>query len=158
MAGHFAVLVGIYNDSIVLTKRAKELRAFHGQICLPGGAYDPTDNDYTMTAIREFYEEVNFEGEVNPFFCFTPEFSPVAKSNIYPILARLNGKINGFNHQEVEKIFYLKLSDLVDNLFKINPNIVRTFHNWCFDYDGEFVWGLTAQILKNLCCYKEVLL
>lgn len=157
MQKHSAVLIGIYQDSIILTKRSVLLKSFTGHICLPGGRYDDTDTDYTMTAIREFNEEVSFIGQVLPLFCLTPEFSPVAKYNVYPIVAKLTGEIIGFNTAEVEKILYLGLDDLTPELFKPNAKMPRILHNWCFNYAGEFVWGLTAQILKELCLYKEIL-
>ena len=159
MADNSAVLVGVYRDSIVLTKRSALLRTFSGHICLPGGGFESlSDNDFTMTAIREFKEEVIFNGSVTPILCLTPEFSPTAKHRIYPIVARLDGNVNGFNQSEVEKILYLKLQDLHPELFKLNAQMPHIMHNQCFNYEGEFVWGLTAQILKTLCLYKDNIL
>ncbi len=156
MAEHSAVLIGIYQDSIILTKRSSTLRTFTGHICLPGGGYEnQLDSDFTMTAIREFQEEVNFNGSITPFMCLVPEFSPGAKHYIYPVVAKLDGEVCGFNQHEVEKIIYLRLSDLTHDLFKPNTVMPRIMHNWCFDYEDNYVWGLTAQILKTVCLYKD---
>ena len=155
---HYAVLIGIHQDGIILTKRAHTLRTFPGHICLPGGKFDKTDTDLTATAVREFYEEVNFAGTVSPFFCLNPEFSPTAKENLYPIVARLKGEVNSFNPDEVSKILCLNLADLNHTLFRVNSELPHIRHNWCFDYAGEYVWGVTASILKNLCFYKEQIL
>lgn len=155
MNSHSAVLVGVLKDSIILTKRSSSLRTFTGHICLPGGGYEARDENFTNTAIREFSEEIYFQGEILPILCLTPEFSPVAKHQIYPVVAKLDGEVSGFNTDEVEKVLYLKLNHLAPELFKLNSKMPRIMHNWCFEYDGEFVWGLTAQILKTLCLYKE---
>ena len=155
---HAAVLIAVYQNSIILTKRARTLRTFAGHICLPGGMYEVEDDDLTTTAIREFHEEVNFVGTVDPLFCLVPEFSPTAIHNIHPIVAKLNGQINNFNQDEVEKLFLLKLSDLSDNLFMINKELPHIIHNWCFNYADEYIWGVTASILKKLCLYKDELI
>lgn len=153
-----AVLLGIYDDTIVLTKRSSNLRSFTGHVCLPGGGVESLDVGITEAAIREFNEEIQYSGQIEALFCLDKSFSPVATHYIYPIVARLEGYISGFSPEEVDKIIYLPLKNLTHELFIINPNLPSIKHNWCFSYDGEFIWGLTAHILKTFCDYKKYLI
>lgn len=158
MKREFAVLVGIYNNTIVLTKRAANLRSFAGHVCFPGGMIEAGDLSATEAAIREFGEELQFEGIIKPVFCLERVYSPTANSVVYPIVARLDGKIGGFNISEVERIIYLPLIKLEHGLFVVNPDFPNIRHNWCFNYEVDFIWGLTAYILKNFCEYKKNLI
>lgn len=149
-------MIGIYADCIVLTKRSANLRSFTGHVCLPGGQFDLVDNGIVDTAVREFSEEINFTGEITPIFCMLPECSVVSGHAVYPVVAKLEGSIEGFNLDEVDKIIYLNKDDLTETLFQINPNYPNIVHNKCFYYANEFTWGLTAHILyKFTLNYKS---
>lgn len=149
------VILGINDGNIILTKRSSSLRSFTGHICLPGGKYDDGDDSIIATALREFHEEVQFSGEVVPLFCMEPESSVVSGHLVFPIIALLNGSINGFNIAEVEKIIPVSLSYINDSIYQINPEYPHIKHNQCFTYDGEFVWGLTAHILFKFTKYYK---
>ena len=144
-----AVLIGILNNTIILTKRSAELRSFTGQVCLPGGKFDASDTSIVATAVREFHEEVCFTGSVEPFLCMLPESSVVSKQCVYPVVARLNGEISGFNSAEVAKLLFISLDELDLSKFSINPDYPSIKHNQCFWHDGELIWGLTAHILHD---------
>jgi 8-oxo-dGTP pyrophosphatase MutT (NUDIX family) len=153
-----SVLLGIYNnESIILTKRSNNLRSFTGHICLPGGGIDSTDFDATDAAIREFYEELQYTGSVEPVYCLQKSFGTIklVDHSIYTIVAKLNGQIYGYNPDEVEKIIYLPINWLKTEIFKPNTNL-PVKDSWCFTYDDEFIWGITAYILKKYSEIKEI--
>lgn len=149
------VILGINDGNIILTKRSSSLRSFTGHVCLPGGKYDDGDDSIIATALREFHEEVQFSGEVVPLFCMEPESSVVSGHEVFPIIAQLNGNVYGYNSAEVEKIISLRLDDLNESIYQINPEYPQIKHNKCFSYDGEFVWGLTAHILFKFTKYYK---
>lgn len=150
-----AVLIGVLDKQIILTRRAADLRSFTGQVCLPGGKFDSGDINFSATAQREFREEVYFAGDIQPLFSLLPECSVVSRQKIYPLVAKLNGEIQGFNPSEVARLFYLPLDVLQPELFTINPEYPHIQHNLCFNYDNEFVWGLTAYILYHFSIYHK---
>lgn len=153
-----AVLLGILDSQIVLTKRAANLRSFTGHICLPGGQQEFADQeDMSITATREFREEVSFEGKIFPALCMLPECSIVSGQAVYPVIATLSGKISGFNPEEVEQVLLLPLERLSPDEFTINPAYPTIKHNKCLELSGEIVWGLTAHILYEFSIYYHTL-
>lgn len=147
MHGNAGVLIGVWDDKIILTKRSANLRSFTSQVCLPGGKYDELDNEITATALREFQEEIYFSGTIDVLGCLYPEASIVSGQLVYPVIANLCGEVSGFNHDEVERLILLDIAKLNEDIFYINPDYPNIRHNRCFDCDGERVWGLTAYIL-----------
>ena len=151
-----AVLLGILpGKGLVLTKRAASLRSFTGHICLPGGKKEPSDFDLTAAAIREFKEEVYFQGIVEPLFCMLPEFSIVSQQGVFPVIAQLNGEIYGVNPEEVERYFILPFSELMPTKFVLNTEYSTIKHNQCLYYNNEQIWGLTAHILYQFTKYYK---
>jgi|GEM_PF-2538820 len=149
-----AVLLGILDSHIILTKRAASLKSFTGHICLPGGQQETEDlDDMVITATREFMEEVTFAGNITPALCMLPEYSIVSEQPVFPIVAKLTGTISGFNREEVEQILLLPLKNLSPGKFDINPHYPTIKHNKYIELSGEVIWGLTAHILYKFSLY-----
>ena len=151
-----AVLLGLLNDQIVLTKRSAGLRSFSQHVCLPGGMQYYSDETLVNSAIREFNEELTFNGSLQVTACMYPEYSIVSQQQVYPVIARLDGEITGFNQDEVERLIMLPLEQLEDSNFYVHPHYPEIKHRFCLDYDDELIWGLTAYILykfKDLKSY-----
>lgn len=148
-----AVLVGLLNNHIVLTKRSAGLRSFSQHVCLPGGMQDYSDTTLVNTAIREFNEEVTFNGNLRTLACMYPEYSIVSQQQVYPVIARLDGEITGVNQDEVDRLIMLPLKQLEDSNFYIHPHYPGIKHRFCLDYDNELIWGLTAYILYK---FKDI--
>lgn len=140
--------------TIILTKRAQHLRHHPGQISFPGGKYEFQDNNLKTTALRETFEEIGITaseisivGELASLntssgFIVTPFLGLVTNDH------RLNIDVN-----EVESVFELPLHFLLDgNNFYIQPLIAnkKRHFSYCLPYQQHFIWGATAQILKNL--------
>lgn len=156
--GNAAVLLGVLDNNIILTKRSTKLRSFSGHICLPGGRCDDSDISYMDTAVREFNEEIDFEGSIEPLFYLLPETSVVSSQSVYPIVARLEGSINGFSDDEVDKIILLDINEVSITDFIINQEYPLIKHNRVLLYKGDIIWGLTAHILYHfLISYKELI-
>lgn len=55
------VLLEQATRSLVLTQRSANLRDHPGEVCFPGGRWQPGDSDFYATALRELEEELGIE-------------------------------------------------------------------------------------------------
>src|SRR3954453_20336105 len=84
-----AVLLLLYPDGdeiyVPLTVRTSSLRNHSGEISLPGGSADPTDNTLADTALREAWEELGISpGTVEIVTSLAQVWIPVSNFRITP--------------------------------------------------------------------------
>jgi len=99
-------------------KRAQNIKQ-EGEICFPGGGYDPeTDRDFAATAIRETLEEIgiaadkiNIVGRLD--YIITP-FGSLVEPIVGTLTVRDLGELN-LNPQEVEEVFLLPVAHFEEN-------------------------------------------
>jgi len=142
-------------DSIILTQRSDSLRDHPGEICFPGGRWDPGDADLWSTALRELYEELGIvAGRVQLVKELLPE-KTLAGSIIYPWLATVpNMQPYTLNDDEVAAVFTLPMHEVIQasNYHDVLVTIHGRSINACqFMASEHFVWGATARIMKQLC-------
>ncbi len=139
---------------ILLNRRAEHLRDHAGQICFPGGRFDPKDNCPEDTALREAQEEislppeqVNIIGQLNTCHTITGfEITPILAHIAPPIALRLDPI-------EVMESFEVPLSFVLNKRHIQKQSIFWKGESHSF-YVIEFahyrIWGATASILVNL--------
>lgn len=153
-----AVLIALIEKDnqleVLLTKRASHLKHHSGQICFPGGKVEPTDSDYTATAIREAYEEIGVNsadltivGQLHPY-------QTITGFSITPIVALLPSNTTyTIDNNEVAEIFHVPFHHFLDNNTHSSMNIVHrsgTHKVHFMPYQHYNIWGATAAILKDL--------
>ncbi|RPB00889.1 hypothetical protein L873DRAFT_1765344 [Choiromyces venosus 120613-1] len=123
-----AVLLLLFADRagdlrIVLTVRSASLRTFAGQVALPGGRADHTDETPVQTARREAYEEIGLPLDSHPF----PSFFSVDHLTELPLSQA------GTNISVRPCVAYLRditegqMADVEDNLMpKLDPKEVAS--------------------------------
>lgn len=127
-----------------------------GQVALPGGKQELTDDNHWGTAIREVEEEI---GISHSEFKLLKELSclyvPVSNFKVHPYLAMSNKELI-FKLQESE------VADLIEmplDYFIFKSNIEHTnvktskettIKAPAFIYQGHIIWGATAMILNEL--------
>lgn len=153
-----AVLVGLFkkNDEwcFSLIRRPMNEKNHPGQIALPGGAMEKNET-LMNTALREAFEEVGIKPEdVKIIGQLTPIPVPVSEYLIYPFVGVIDYEPEWvINEDEVEKIFILKMSELIssDNgyteMWDLRGNKVEVP---IFKVMNETVWGATAAVLSEL--------
>ncbi|MBM7649167.1 8-oxo-dGTP pyrophosphatase MutT (NUDIX family) [Bacillus ectoiniformans] len=155
-----------------------EVRSFHmrrqpGEICFPGGKFDPDDKDELHTAIRETAEELGIQpNDVKNIIPLDFMLSPFG-TIIYPFTGIISSKKElQLNPDEVAEIFTVPLDYLLAAKpeihqinFKVEPDEGFPFdliiggqdYNWqtrkmdeyFYFYEDKIIWGLTAKILKH---------
>ncbi len=150
-----AVLVLIYpKDTIfhfALIQRTMYKGVHGGQISLPGGKFEVTDENLKNTALREAYEEIGISlSDKNIIASFNTIFVPTSNFLIYPFLAFSNIELTfTIDKREVQSMIEIPLLELknaiVHNISQIEGKDIKYYL-----LNKYKVWGATAVILAEL--------
>ncbi len=143
-----AVLIPLFargdETHVWLVRRAAGLRTHSGQVAFPGGKTDASDASGLATALREADEEIGI-----------PPASVDVLGRLDDLVTRTGFTISPFvgwvasaftprpNPEEVARVFDAPL-----RAFFARPRGIPPFRG--HTVDGEFVWGATGKILRDL--------
>ncbi len=160
---HAAVLIPIIcrpEPTLLLTRRSDQLRKHAGQVAFPGGAADASDASIIATALREAQEEVAIPPEeVYVLGTLSPQDSS-SDFRVTPVVGLLPVDVPLHPAEdEVAELFEMPLREAFD-LARYHPLDIhrrgihhRVYLSW---YQQQFVWGLTAAIIRQLAGQVEV--
>lgn len=140
--------------SIIFTQRTPHLPSHAGQISFPGGKIDACDTGPAGTALREASEEIGLPAHLVEPLGFIDTYRTGTGYVIYPLVAMVDpGFEPKANPGEVQDVFTVPLRFLMDasNMYRHETLIEgrqRQFYSLTFE--GRFIWGATAGMLKNL--------
>ena len=140
---------------IILTKRSSSVRFHSGEVCFPGGRYDPVeDRNLLDTAIRETNEELGLVlkatdiiGRLRPVKTLTSNFI------IYPFITIRQTVARPMSlSAEVERVIDAPLYRVLDSITPDHrySNFSSNGHLYKFKFKDDIVWGATSRILKQL--------
>ena len=155
----FIIKASKENLYVLLTKRSSSLRNYGGDVCLPGGRYDLSDDNLVNTALRETKEEVGIDSHSLDYIC-TLLTLPVGLAKVIavtPVVFLAKNELDiRINTSEVEKTFWVPL----DVFFNENTRMPKSHvHNEgkklstvsfsYFDAENQttfLIWGFTARV------------
>ncbi|KPP78133.1 Peroxisomal coenzyme A diphosphatase NUDT7-like, partial [Scleropages formosus] len=128
------------------------LRSGAGEVCFPGGKYDPQDRDEIATALREAEEEIGLPPDKVEVI---GKLLPILNKNgllITPVVGLIDGTFEANpNPEEVSGVFTVPLdyflSQTNHSFFKASYLPFRVHSFWYLDAasNNEYhIWGLTA--------------
>lgn len=154
---HAAVLIPIIcrpEPTLLLTRRSSHLRKHAGQVAFPGGKADREDSSLIDTALREAQEEVAIPASAVHVL---GQLAPLDSSSGYqvtPIVGLIPANIAFHaNEEEVAGLFEMPLHEALSLSRYYSLDIHRggvnhrVYLSW---YERQFVWGLTAAIIRRL--------
>ena len=140
--------------SVLLTQRTTHLRDHGGQISFPGGRMDPEDAGPNETALRESEEEIGLERERVEIIGQLPEYLKVSGYSVTPIIGLVKPQAEYvLDEFEVADIFEVPLSFLMDpanHQVRVWQSEQGSRRFYSMPYEGRFIWGATAGMLRNL--------
>jgi 8-oxo-dGTP pyrophosphatase MutT (NUDIX family) len=140
---------------MLFTHRSNTISRHRGQVSFPGGMQESLDKSYVDTALRETHEEIGILPAQVEVFGRLADLVSTSGYLIHPYVGFIND-LNGLqkNIDEVEKIFCIPLKWLLkgNNLTQVDyTGSNGVLHKvWTFEeYQGEKVWGITAEITRR---------
>lgn len=154
---HAAVLIPIIcrpEPTLLLTRRSDHLRKHAGQVAFPGGKADPQDSSLIETALREAEEEVAIPASAVHVLGRLAPLDSSSGYQVTPIVGLVPDNIafHG-NEDEVAGLFEMPLHEALSLSRYYSLDIHRggvnhrVYLSW---YERQFVWGLTAAIIRRL--------
>ncbi|WP_238376409.1 NUDIX hydrolase [Marinagarivorans algicola] len=156
--GEAAVLLAVREhggeQQILLTRRSKRMNSHSGEVALPGGKWEPSDQNLRATALREAEEEVGLSPQI------VTDIKPMAArftrqgTKVTPFFGRVPPILSLQPCEyELESLFWLPL-DIVLNDERVQTDIftVDRLEYWApvYRYNGYKIWGFTARLLVDL--------
>ena len=139
---------------VVLTRRATALVAHAGQVSFPGGHIDASDGSPEQAAVRETHEELGISMQAIELIGRLGDVVTGTGFHITPIVGFLQREATyNPDPREVARVFGVPLERLAAPELWEQQAFRHGFavlHSWRFGWEGEDVWGATAQILHDL--------
>lgn len=152
-----AVLIPVFFKEgeyhLLFTKRTDLVKTHKGQICFPGGHYEPEDITMLKTALRETNEEVGIPpadieiaGELDSTVNASSGYIITSFVGLIPYPHPLK-----LEEREIEEVLEVPVSFLLDpgnlreEMWERNG---RKFQVQFYNYHDRIIWGATGRILK----------
>ncbi len=152
-----AVLIPITDNpsqpSVILTRRADHLSSHSGEVSLPGGKWEPQDENLLQTALRETREEIGLCPSQVEVLGALPIYQTWRGVNVVPFVGVVptNAKLTP-NEGELDAIFEVPLAFFLDDPRIRTDVFQRTIgHTWspAYQFDEYEIWGFTARVLVS---------
>lgn len=160
LSGQAAVLILFSQSpepSILYTKRAAHLRQHAGEVCFPGGMWEPGDEDLSMTAVRETWEEIGLPPENIHLLGKLEPSQTRAGTWVTPFVASFDsGYSLSPNTNELESIFTIPLHRFEKGIQIRLDRFERAGHFYqipVYSDQGYEIWGFTAAVTARLLTY-----
>lgn len=125
-----------------------------GQMALPGGKAEPSDENLVRTALREAQEEIGIKAiDVKVLGELTDVYIPVSNYIVHPVIGYMDYKPEFYpDAREVERIYHTDIEDIIRGGEIINREIRIGNQQLLvpgFEVQDSWVWGATSLILSE---------
>jgi 8-oxo-dGTP pyrophosphatase MutT (NUDIX family) len=152
-----AVLVPIVarpEMSVIMLQRPATMAAHAGEISFPGGKVEAFDASVVETALREAREEIGLSRSHVEVLGFLDSYQVRSGFRIVPVVALVTPPFTlQVDTHEVVDAFEVPLAFLMDSTnHSKQSREMRGETQWFYamPYEGRFIWGATAAIVRNL--------
>ncbi|MGJ8663071.1 MAG: NUDIX hydrolase [Marinicella sp.] len=153
-----AVLFPFYwkNDEpwVLLTQRNAELKHHSGQVSFPGGGYEQQDKNIKHTAYRETHEEIGIPRDLIQLWGFLDGLPSISGFHVTPFVGEIKDVSQiKIDRNEVDRAFGVPFAFFQDRNNRVKNKVKTPFgdrYYYVFEYKGDVIWGLTAQIIVQL--------
>lgn len=152
-----AVMVLITDEvspEIIFTLRSKHLNQHAGEVCFPGGKWEPQDHSLLTTALRETHEEIGLASGMVDILGALPARATRSGAMVRPFVGKIPPACRfNLNHHELEELFSVPLAAFQQGL-QVRTDVFerngQRFRIPAYIYEGYEIWGFTAGITAEL--------
>jgi 8-oxo-dGTP pyrophosphatase MutT (NUDIX family) len=142
--------------SLLFTRRTNHVMDHKGQVSFPGGAVEPEDVSLEAAALRETNEEIGIDQLEIEILGRSGDMFTISGWWITPVVGWYSQQ-KGFtlNPAEVTRVFsipvdWLSRKENWQMKTYVRNGVLRTNVIFYNSYDGETLWGITAQLVHDL--------
>ena len=140
--------------AVLFTQRPDDMPSHPGQISFPGGKVEESDASALACALREAHEEIGLPAEFIEPLGYLDSYRTGSGFQITPVVALVRpGFPESLDTREVVEVFEVPLSFLMDEANHqraSRPWRGRERYFYAMPYQGRYIWGATAGMLKNM--------
>jgi 8-oxo-dGTP pyrophosphatase MutT (NUDIX family) len=140
--------------SVILIQRPDTMAAHPGEVSFPGGKVEAADPSPVETALREAEEEIGLARAHVEVLGFLDSYQVGSGFRIVPVVGLATPPFTlDLDRREVADAFEVPLAFLMDGAnHEKRSREARGKTQWFYamPYEGRFIWGATANIVRNL--------
>jgi 8-oxo-dGTP pyrophosphatase MutT (NUDIX family) len=150
----FALLPTLAGAQVLFTQRPTTMANHPGQIALPGGKIDPTDQHAVAAALREAEEEIGLAPSEVEVIGQAAPYQTGTGFIVTPVIGLVRPGFVAIGHPyEVEDVFETPLGFLMDPANherhqKLWKGKMRSY--FAMPWGDRYIWGATAGIIRAL--------
>ena len=142
---------------VVMTKRTHNVSSHQGQVSFPGGRVDETDLSHEAAALRETWEELGIEPRLVRVMGRLDDAWSRYGHHVIPYVGWLDKPPHlKPNPDEVAEVLIADMETIMQPSAERNHKFVlptagdKPHMAKAFEWEGGYVWGLTADLLLEL--------
>ena len=148
-----AVMVLITDEpspQLIFTLRAQHLTYHAGEVCFPGGMWEPQDTSLLESALRETEEEIGLCAEHISVLGALPVRKTRTGTEVTPFVAYIPANcVFKLNYGELDAVFSVPLAGFMAGL-QIREDVFerdnKHYRIPAYAYQGYEIWGFTAAV------------
>jgi 8-oxo-dGTP pyrophosphatase MutT (NUDIX family) len=153
--GHAAVafvISDINSPSLTLCAKAPHLRKHAGEVSLPGGRVELSDNSTMSAALRELEEETGLRLTAEHSLGYLNPIESLYQLSVTPCVFWSDDLLIGKpREQEIARVFSMPMAEFLSQppIFEVSQyrSPAVWMPRWC--YKNQDIWGLTALIIRD---------
>ena len=151
-AGVAFVISDVNSPSLTLCVKAPHLRKHAGEVSLPGGKVESSDNSVMSTALRELEEETGLTLTAKHSLGYLNPIESLYQLSVIPCVFWSDDLLIGEpREQEIARVFSIPMEEFLSQPPTFEVSRHHSPRVWMprWRYNNEEVWGLTALIIRE---------
>ncbi len=146
------VISDVNSPSLTLCVKAPHLRKHAGEVSLPGGKVESSDNSLMSTALRELKEETGLRLTAQHSLGYLNPIKSLYQLSVIPCVFWSDDLLIGEpREQEIARVFSMPMEAFLSQPPTFEVSRHRSPAVWMprWRYNDEEIWGLTALIIQE---------